>query len=76
MAPNRTAISFMLGPSDAIVFVGCTPPPVRYFSFDVDIIVRQDNPGCVNPSPVLSCVQLFIHLPCTLSSITLLIALF
>jgi hypothetical protein len=42
----------------------------------VDIIVRQDNPGCVNPSPVLSCVQLFIHLPCTLSSITLLIALF
>jgi hypothetical protein len=35
----------MLGPADAIVFIGCTPPPVRYFSFDFDIVTRFDDDG-------------------------------
>ena len=32
--------SFILGPADAVVFIGCTPPSVRYFSFDVDVDTR------------------------------------
>lgn len=24
--------SFSMGPRDAVVWLGCTPPPVRYFS--------------------------------------------
>ncbi len=35
------ATTFMLGPADAIAFVGCSPPAgLRYFSYDVDIGTR------------------------------------
>jgi hypothetical protein len=37
---SESTYSFLLGPADAIAVVGCTPPPVRFFSFDVDISVR------------------------------------
>ena len=35
-----STISFLLGPTDAISFVGCTPPPMKYFSYDVIIDAR------------------------------------
>jgi hypothetical protein len=42
---NGLTGSFMIGPADAIVFVGCTPPPLRYFSFDFIITTRFDHLG-------------------------------
>ena len=32
--------SFLLGPSDVMVFYMCSPPPVRYFSHDLILAVR------------------------------------
>jgi hypothetical protein len=43
---NQTApwtLNFMLGPSDAIVYVGCTPPPVKYFGYDAYINYRTKS---------------------------------
>jgi hypothetical protein len=37
--------NIMLGQADAIVFAGCTPPPVKFFSFDFDIVMRFDENG-------------------------------
>jgi len=37
---NGETQSVMLGPSDAIVFYGCTPPPVEYFGYDFIITTR------------------------------------
>jgi hypothetical protein len=41
MALAGLTTSFMLGPRDAVVFVGCTPPPVKYFSWDAIVDVRM-----------------------------------
>lgn len=41
--PNNNStdtISMMLGPADAVVFTGCAPPPMKYYSFDQYIIAR------------------------------------
>lgn len=35
-----TALSYLLGPRDVIAFVSCTPPPMKYFSYDMIIDVR------------------------------------
>mmetsp|Transcript_12529 Transcript_12529/g.37681 ORF Transcript_12529/g.37681 Transcript_12529/m.37681 type:complete len:559 (-) Transcript_12529:1508-3184(-) len=44
---NWTAV-FMLGEGDAIAFMGCTPPPVSYFGYDVDIqYMLHDYPETV-----------------------------
>lgn len=40
MFPNGETVNFMMAPSDAIVFYGCTPPPVDYFGYDFDITTR------------------------------------
>jgi hypothetical protein len=37
---SRETVNFMLGPSDAIVFYGCTPPPVDYFGYDFIVTTR------------------------------------
>lgn len=37
---SGVASSFFLGPADAIAFVGCSPSPMRYFSYDMDILMR------------------------------------
>jgi len=34
---------FFLGPSDAVVFHGCTPPPVHYFGWDMYINERMEE---------------------------------
>jgi hypothetical protein len=41
--PNGSTVNLMLGPSDAIVFYGCTPPPVEYFGFDFIINARTND---------------------------------
>jgi len=33
-------LELMLGPSDAVVFYGCTPPPVEYFGYDYVVTTR------------------------------------
>jgi hypothetical protein len=38
--PEGETLNFMLAPSDAIVFYGCTPPPVAYFGYDFIITTR------------------------------------
>ena len=35
--------SWPLGPADMISFVGCSPPPVLYFSFDTTLSARLDS---------------------------------
>lgn len=37
---NTYATSFILGPNDVITISMCTPPPVKYFSYDVVIDAR------------------------------------
>ena len=34
---NET-LSFLMGKADALSIVSCTPPPMRYFSYDVSLI--------------------------------------
>lgn len=41
--PDDSTMSFSLGPADAIAFYGCTPPPMRYFSYDVDLNIRTSE---------------------------------
>jgi len=39
--PNTTeTLLFPLGPADAIAFYGCTPPPMKFFSYDAYISTR------------------------------------
>lgn len=33
-------VSFMLGETDVLAMLMCTPPPVKYYSYDVDIATR------------------------------------
>jgi len=37
---NSSIFSFALGPADAVVYTGCTPPPVEYFGWDMTIAAR------------------------------------
>jgi hypothetical protein len=41
--PGGETLNLMLGPSDAIVFYGCTPPPVDYFGLDFIITTRINS---------------------------------
>jgi len=41
LGEDNATDSFMLGSRDVISFVGCSPPPVKYFSWDSIIDVRQ-----------------------------------
>ncbi len=42
-ANDSTISSFVLGPSDVIAMLMCTPPKVRYYSYDVTITGRRDE---------------------------------
>eukprot|EP00959_Pyramimonas_sp_CCMP1952_P456727 9473649-Pyramimonas_sp.AAC.1 len=35
--------SFLLGPTDAVVLMMCTPPPVKHFAFDMYVSARFQN---------------------------------
>ena len=37
---SGSTLSFLLGPADVMVFIACTPPEMRYFSFDTIIDAR------------------------------------
>eukprot|EP01006_Ploeotia_vitrea_P044388 TRINITY_DN66828_c6_g1_i1.p1 TRINITY_DN66828_c6_g1~~TRINITY_DN66828_c6_g1_i1.p1 ORF type:complete len:478 (+),score=32.67 TRINITY_DN66828_c6_g1_i1:29-1462(+) len=40
---NLSEKVFQIGENDALVFYGCTPPAVRYFSFDLQVFITHDR---------------------------------
>ena len=42
-ANDSTISSFVLGPSDVVAMLMCTPPKVRYYSYDITITGRKDE---------------------------------
>lgn len=37
---DNSTVNFILGPADVIAFYACTPPPMKYFSYDMVITER------------------------------------
>lgn len=40
---------YLLGPEDAVVFLGCLPPPSRYFALQTNVVARFENDSNVGP---------------------------
>lgn len=55
-------IAFTLGPRDAIVWLGCTPPPVAYFSIRSYVAFRFEPQVCIVCVCVCVNVCLFVCL--------------
>lgn len=46
---DNVTLTWALGPSDVVAYVGCTPPSMRYFSFDADIMARTTEENIYFP---------------------------